>query len=427
MKNVKTFGIILGVAFILIIGFSFFGKKDHQEAASVQVEQRDMDIDLELKGEVQAATSVTITLPDEFFSPRNNLWEIKLSSIIPEGTNVKKGDYVATLDNTEVNKEIEQIEQRINEISEQYNMAVLDTAVRLSEQRNKIETAQYDLQEKEIILEQSVYESEATKRKAEINVEQAKRSLQNTENRYRQMIAYEKNNVAQIQSRLNRYTDQKEFYERLGAKLNITAPEPGLLLYARARRGEKIKTGTMLNRWSSRYRTVAVLPNLDSLVSITYVNEIDISKVYEGQDVKISIDALPDQTFSGVVTKVAKMGKKSRNDGGNVFQVDIYLKPSEEDIQPSMTTTNSLMLESMKDVLVLPINAIYSENKKNYVYQKVGFKTVKKEVKLGMQDDKLVIVEAGLEKGDRCLLTEPDDLQDIEIMPLQIESPRASL
>ncbi len=418
MKSVKIFGIVLGVAFLLILASTFIGGDKEKEAATVKVERTDFDVDLEIKGEIEAASSVTILLPDEFFNPRNRVSEIELSDLIPEGTHVKKGDYVATLDNSEVNSEIERIQEEIDKLQERYNVAILDTAVKLNEQRNKIEGVRFDLKEKEIALEQSVYESKAIQRKAEIDVEQTKRTLENESNRYKQMVAYEKNNIKWVSDRLEAYGDHKTFYETLRSKLTINAPHSGLLLYARAWRGQKIKTGTMLNRWSYRYRQVAVLPNLDSLLSVTYVNEIDIAKVYEGQEVFISIDALPEHTFKGVVTQVAKMGKKSRSDGSKVFQVDIYIDPDEEELKPSMTTTNQLMLKSLTDVLVLPINAIYSENNTSYVYQKQGLKIVKQEVEIGVQDDKLVEIKRGLNEGDRCLLKEPENLEKIEVIRL---------
>lgn len=55
---------------------------------------------------------------------------------------------------------------------------------------------------------------------------------------------------------------------------------------------------------------MATLPDLSKMITKTYVNEIDISKVKVNQKVDISIDAFPDKKLSGVVTEVANIGEQ---------------------------------------------------------------------------------------------------------------------
>ncbi|MEZ4997192.1 MAG: efflux RND transporter periplasmic adaptor subunit [Bacteroidales bacterium] len=52
---------------------------------------------------------------------------------------------------------------------------------------------------------------------------------------------------------------------------------------------------------------VATLPDLSSMISKTYVNEIDVSKVKVGQPVRLTVDAFPEKSYTGEVISVANM------------------------------------------------------------------------------------------------------------------------
>ncbi len=65
---------------------------------------------------------------------------------------------------------------------------------------------------------------------------------------------------------------------------------------------------------------VALLPDLSKMITKTYVNEIDISKVRVGQPVKISIDAFPDREYNGIVTEVANIGEQRPGSDAKVLK-----------------------------------------------------------------------------------------------------------
>ncbi len=426
MKKVKIFGIILAAGFVILILLTTIKREDSSEQPFVRAEMSDFSVDVEAKGEIEAGSSVTIYMPEMFFTRKIRLRRISISELIAEGTFVKKGDYVATLDHTVVEEKIKEIEESIQKMNEELQVAILDSAVKLNNFRNDLEQYRMEVKENKIIREQSVYESKAVQRKSEINVQQAERKLENALNNYQRTVIYERSKIKNMETRLKSNETVRGYYMELMDDLKIYAPESGLLIYARNYRGEKIKTGTELNRYSSTNNRVALLPNLDSLISVTYVNEIDITKVYDGQPVEITVEAVPDQVFKGEVIHISRMGKKSNDNGSKVFQVDIHILDTNGELKPAMSTTNRLLLDDFEDVIILPVNAIYAENHKHYVYVKNGLNTVKKEVQLGMQDENKVIVEMGVNKGDKCLIQEPEDLEKIKIIPLETAGDESS-
>lgn len=418
MKRVKIFAGILGSGFLLVLGFTFVNKESAKEMVYVNAERTDFVVSVETKGEIVAASAVTIYMPEIFFTGKIRLYEITMTDIVPEGTKVKKGDYVAKLDHSAVEKEIEQVEALIEKRSESLEVAKIDTAVKLSQQRNQIAQNVDNLMEKKIILEQSVYDSKAVQRKAELGVLQAERLHENSINSYQRMMMYEKNRVSNIQERLDKHVEVKGYHDQLMKDLTIYAPEQGIVLYAQDRRRNKIKAGTMLHRYRDSHNRVATLPNLDSLLSITYINEIDISKIYKGQEVTLTIDAMPDSDIKGKVMHISSIGKNSSSNDGKVFRVEIYIENSEEELKPAMSTTNRIIISTFDDALVIPVNAVHSDGTNNFVYLKNGMNVIKKQVIPGLQNKNEIVIEKGLKVGDKCLVREPQNKDEIQLVAL---------
>ena len=79
-----------------------------------------------------------------------------------------------------------------------------------------------------------------------------------------------------------------------------------MVIYYRDRGGAKRKIGSSISPWDP---VVATLPDMSTMISKTYVNEIDVSKVKPGQKVEIIVDAFPEKRYTGVVTSVANIGE----------------------------------------------------------------------------------------------------------------------
>ena len=110
------------------------------------------------------------------------LMSFKISDIVPEGTMVKEGDYIAQLDRTDYDNTLKTALENLNTLQSNLEMAVLDTAVTLTNLRDAIKNQIITVEEAEITLAQSKYEPPATIRQAEINLTSSK-GLSNREKR----------------------------------------------------------------------------------------------------------------------------------------------------------------------------------------------------------------------------------------------------
>jgi multidrug efflux pump subunit AcrA (membrane-fusion protein) len=214
---------------------------------------------------------------------------------------------------------------------------------------------------------------------------------------------------------LNREKEQRNLsgMQELMESFTITAPEDGMLIYKKDWNGEPVGKGSQISAWDP---VVATLPDLSTMISVTYVNEVDIRRVAVGQKVEIGLDAFPDKKFNGNVIKVANVGEQRPNSDAKIFQVNVEIKEKDELLKPSMTTSNRIYTEVLADVMHIPIEALFNENDTiTFVYKKTGLSVDKQEVMIGPTNTNEVVILAGLAQGDEVYLNRVEGLEDTEV------------
>jgi len=409
-KHIIWAGIIILLVIVLLVLFSSGTEKS--KSILVQVKRGDFRITVTASGELEAKSSENIYGPDGLQSVR--IWQVKIEDIIPEGTIVDSGDWVATLDRTELTNRAKDQELELEQLETQYTKTRLDTSLELRNARDELINLKYALEEAKITLDQSKYEPPATIRQVEISLEKAQRTYEQAVKNYNLKYEKAKANMQDVSAQLAKV--KKKYDEMLGVlqHFTITAPKPGMLIYKRNWDGTKMGIGSQLNAWEN---VVATLPNLTVMRSKIYVNEIDISKVKVNQDVEIGIDAFPEKKYSGKVTQVANIGEQMSNSNTKVFEVIIDVNGSDSILRPAMTTKNTIITNIIKDTLYLPIECIHSTDSISYVITK----SARKQVILGKSNENEIIVRAGLEEGDEVYLAPPEDGETYRLVELEPE------
>ena len=141
------------------------------------------------------------------------------------------------------------------------------------------------------------------------------------------------------------------------------------------------------------------------MISKTYVNEIDISKVRIGQSVEIGVDAFPDRSYTGVVMEVANIGEQLRNSNAKVFEVRVVVNESDTILRPAMTTKNTIITEVIPDAVFIPLESVHTQDTISFVYR--AGRQVRQQVRLGHSNENEIVVHEGLQEGDQVYLIPP--------------------
>jgi len=413
-KNLLIILIIIAVIIIAVVIILSGSSGEKKADITIDVKKKDFKIEVTTTGELEAEKSEKIRGPSGF---RNiYIWEVQIKDLIPEGTIVKQGDYVAKLDDSGVRDKLNEVEDNIQKFESQMIKTKLDTTIELRKARDELTNMEYELEEKELKLEQSKFEPPATIRQAEIDLDKTKRKFEQLEKNYHLQVKKSIASMHEAEANLSVFLRKKQSMEDILQGLTIYAPKDGMLIYEKTWRG-KIETGGTIYTGDP---VVAKLPDLGSLISKTFVNEIDISKIAEGQQVEIGVDAFPEMKYKGEITKVANIGQQLPNSDAKVFEVIIKVFNIDTILKPAMTTSNKILIDTCQDVISVPLDAVHSNDSVSYVYKNGSFSLVKQIIITGKSNENEIIIEEGLKEGDVVLLSIPDDPDNIEYEGLEI-------
>ncbi len=393
--------------FFFIYNFSTGNQKEQISELTVKVRRGAFPITVMATGELQAKKSVKIRGPQGMRTA--GIYETTISNLVPEGTVVKAGDFVAALDRTELADKMKTAQTEIEKIQSQMDQAQIDTAIEMRQLRDELVNLAFSKKEKLLRLEQSKYEPKSVIQEAEIDLERTDRDIRQLERKYE---LKEKQSVARIQEISTLLRQQQQQFNNLmelGNEFTVMAPESGMVIYARSWNGKK-EPGSRLSAWDP---IVAELPDLTDMISRTYVNEVDISKVKEGQPVTVEVDAFPDNKYTGQVLSVANIGEQLRGYDAKVFEVTVQVNEVDSILRPAMTTSNEIVTETFEDVLSVPLEALQVDSL-SFVYVLDNGSIYKREVMPGLSNDREVIIELGLAENEEVYLTEPDNAEELD-------------
>lgn len=398
-----TYGSAGIIVFITLILFFFDTKTVSSSYLIVTPTRGDFIVSITTTGELQAKNSIEIKGPEQ--ARAAGIWQMKISNLVAEGTVVKQGEFVAELDKSEIANRIKESELSVQKLEAQYTQTMLDSTLTLSQSRDELVNLSFVLEEKKIVLEQSTYEAPAVRRQAQIEYDRAVRSIAQAKKNY---VTKTKQAIAKIQAvsaDLMKEQQRMDIMKSVLTQFTILAPADGMVVYAREWNGKKKVVGATLSPWEP---TVATLPDLTQMESITYVNEVDIQKLAGGQDVVLKLDADPNKKLSGVVAHVANIGEQRPNSDSKVFEVRILINDRDTTLRPAMTTSNEILVAKQPNVLSLPLEAVHSDDTLTYVYLNNGG-VVKQEVRLGLQNDNAAVVLDGISDHDEIYLSPPPE------------------
>lgn len=197
-----------------------------------------------------------------------------------------------------------------------------------------------------------------------------------------------------LQERVNQQSDNKQ-------EAVIRAPLDGWLIPPAQipSIGDTVAQGTVLGTIVDSSQLTIVIP----------VDELDVIKVTPGQKVQIQSDALPGETITGQVSRVAYEGKTQ--DGVSTFDVTVVIEQPGR-LKAGMTGNAEILVDNRRNTLLVPIEAVHFQDGKTYlqVIERPagaaeggpGLKLV--EVQTGAHDMNFIEILSGVAEGQELAL-----------------------
>jgi HlyD family secretion protein len=321
----KKAKIATGVVAIVIIGsvLAMSASKRGNKAAEVRMEavqKRDLVASVTASGQVRPQTKVDVA---------SDVSGKIMKLSVKEGQMVSAGQFLLQIDQSQPQAAVERSEAQ-----------VASAKAQLAQQMANLDQAQ------------RAYNRAATMKKqnptlvADEQVEQLKTALDvNT-----QLVEAGKHAVDQATASLN---DAKSSL----AKTTIYAPMAGRVTRLAVEQGETAVPGTF-NKDAATLLTISDMSVLETRVK---VDETDVARIKVGDSAQVQIDAFPDTTFVGRVTKISNSSVKAAttsSDQAVDYEVTIQLVNAPRDTRPDFSATAKVITDKRTAVLSVPIIAL---------------------------------------------------------------------
>ncbi|MEW6411630.1 MAG: efflux RND transporter periplasmic adaptor subunit [Candidatus Zixiibacteriota bacterium] len=381
MRKIYYIAIVLALILIGYYGVNAIFTKTY-DIPTAKVQRGEFLISLNENGTVDATRAMTLSAP--------RVRGLQITWLAPEGSTVKEGDPVIKFDASQQIADLADFESTLK-----INKSALERA-----------RQEYTIQEKQLQLdlEKSKRNYDEKKHEAPRVAEEARLEFELAKLNFDAKLEQLKADVEKAEVEVQRASDKVDLARKELAQMTINAPIPGLVVYLEIWKGgsmSKVQEGD--SPWPGM--GLINLPDLSEMMVETTVSEVDANKVDTGQLVNVVLDAFPNITYRGKVTKKGTLARrKDYNSKINVFDVEVKILDHDDDLKPGMSAAVEIIVDKIPDVVHVPIEAVFEKEGQTVVY--LANKD-KRQVKVGQKNDMQIEIAEGLDGGEEICLIDP--------------------
>jgi multidrug efflux pump subunit AcrA (membrane-fusion protein) len=346
------------------------------------------------RGSLEPVQAADITCAVRSRSKGSNV-ATAITWLVENGSVVKKGDVVVKLDASGLQ---EMLKDKIMDVKHAF--AAKERAVQeIKMQRIDCET---DIEQAKINLQKAKTDGD------KIRVTEAEGVLKRVKAQaeYKSTFLELDRDVKQMLYELER-ARQNDLEDEI-ANSTIKAPLPGLVLYYVSPPAKGGKPPEVIAPGEPVHEGQKLLQicDLSRMRVRCLVHESVIASLQIDQQATVRIDAFPEQTFSARVRAIGHVAlplDQLANDV-KVFPVQLILAGEPKGLKPGMSATADIEVNRSSKVVRVPVQSVVRVGKEFYCYVKSGQEIDKRQVKLGLRNDLVVEIKAGVQPGDLVLL-----------------------
>ena len=324
-----------------------------------EVKLQDFSGDLVLTGviDVQEKSNLSAQLPGIVMAVRAK-----------EGTFVKKGETIISLDKTDLLNQLEQAKAGLA------NSQALAEQARINYENSEKDYSRYQVLYKAGAISQQQMEQIASKRDISRSQYEAAKGA----------------GLNAAQATINAINLNL-------AKMDIMSPIDGILVTCNVSVGDMVGPGI----------PVAAIIATDQLVLSGNLSESQINYVKVGDPVEVSADSIPNRTFTGKISFISPISIPT----GQFFPVKVAVDNPEGALKAGMTATAKITVKNPL-VLVTPNSALLRRDGKDYIMVVKEGKAVKTAVRTGLSNEESTVIVQGLSAGELIVVQGADRLAD---------------
>jgi HlyD family secretion protein len=427
---------VLAGAVVVVLGLAVLRRSPGDEPLTATVGRGGLTARLTVSGLLKPAQSIT------YRSPLRGR-ETEIVFLAPEGLLVNEGDLLVRLDTTELEREHVRAVQDVRQAQVEVKVADADRAdgeaavesidagegaLSVEESRSQLAFAerkarrlraayeanqpllaqgfvtQEEIDRSQFEMEQAEAEVALARRKAQVFIERTHpRNRQRARVVLSQKEAQAENARARLEEARSRAKGLREDIEGC----SIYARAAGLVVYEEnlgAMPRRKVRPGDRV----TASQGLVTIPEVKRMQVEASAEEAEVHRLRPGQAATIRLDAFPGLDLAGRVARVGTLARSSveRPFEEKRFDLIVDVDPSGADLRPEMTARVDVLVGERKDVLLVPVNAVFEREGRHVCHVLGPFRAETRQVDLGETDGVVAEVLSGLREGDRVALSD---------------------
>jgi hypothetical protein len=362
--------------------------------APVEVKRADLVLSVDVEGELAAVRSKEIGVP-----PVAEV-DFKIAFLAPEGQQVKQGESVLRLDTEMLERQLAEKRAELEEAQKKVEQKQIELGMKLLDLEQQAAQARADLGRAQLKVDvPAEVQQRIELEKALLDKRGRERDLQNLDAEGRVTQALTGAELASLRQQRDRAAGRVAALEAAIEKMNIRAPQEGIVVYRPNWRDEKKKVGDSV--WFGE--VVLALPDLSEMKGDAFVDEADGGPVREGQKVTLRLEARSDFDLAGKVAKIARtVRQRTWRTPLKGYRVEVRLEKTDPTfMRPAMRFRGEVETGRIPGVLLVPREVVFLRDSGPVVWARRALGWSQVQVKLGRSNRKQVEVLAGVEEGDR--------------------------
>ena len=154
---------------------------------------------------------------------------------------------------------------------------------------------------------------------------------------------------------------------------------------------------------------IMTVANLKEMIITAHMNQADVPRLKDGQQVDVEVEAVPGLKIKGTVERIAPQATIKNNIKG--FETQIRLKNIDPRVRPGMTANMVIPLQSSQNAVAIPLAAVFSEENQRYAFvRRSDGQFEVRPLRIGVADFEYAEVLDGLQRGDVVSLFRPENV-----------------
>lgn len=359
----KILFIVLLIGIIFGIYYGVFYTKDKVQVVTQKIQRSNIEQSIEAVGKVYAKDQVDV-------GAQVSGQIIKL--YVKVGDKVKQGDLIAQIDKDKQQNDLDITKAKLE-------------SIKASLESKKVA---FDIASKQYQREQKLYAQKAT----------SLESLETLKNNYYTLKADVADLNAQvIQLEISLKNAQKDL-----GYTTIRAPIDGYIINVAVDEGQTVNA-------NQSTPTIVKIANLDEMEVRMEIAEADINKIKIGTEVNFAVLSDPDKKYQALISSIdpadTEVSDSSSSSSAIYYYAKFFVPNKNNFLRIGMSIQNEIIIQSAKNVIVVPTYTIYNDTNGYYVEILENDKKIKKYIKLGIHDAINTEVLEGLSENEELIIS----------------------